>query len=405
MIGVEGGSTAGFLAGFSLETLVAPYDLTEFTTDHWDRIPLLVQRGLPDFYTGLTSISEIDAAVAAGAIQVSSADAGSRHEQVQARDHTEPSSLAIDTVLARMAEGKTLILKHAETALPGHARMCRLLMVETGHPWHCDIHATPPGGQGLDARVDAMGVFILQLDGSKDWTFGNSQFCRPVTSEHVRSIPVQWEKDSKTARLNAGDMLYLPRGVPHAAMSANGCGSLHIALSVAEYSWSQLANTEVDAKARPRRAAKVPPLDANSPLRDLLPLGFHRDDATLIEQCETRLPDSEPARVHAFLEQQVHAFEPDLAGRFTSALGALSLSPTAKLLRRKDTLWRIVQSGSMCQVISGPIRLAFPAHARPFVETLLTQGGELDQIDDDLTEPERIAIANSLLRHNLLRRG
>ena len=396
MLGVEGGSTAGFLAGFSLETLVAPVDLTEFTNDHWDRAPLLVRRGLPDFYAGLTSISEIDAAVAAGSVQVSYIDARSGDGRTWVRNQSDPSQPASDTLLARMAEGATLIVDRAETTLAGLAHMCRLLMVETGHPWHCNLYATPPGGQGFDAHLDDTGVFILQISGSKEWSYGSTQLCRPIAGEHGTDAPHGWQDDAETARLNAGDLLYLPRGTPHSAKAGDGQGSLHITLTVAEFSWMQVATLDDASVSEKTRSA-------TSGMRDLLPIGFHRDDAALCHMFEERFPGAGAARMEAFLLRQVRQFRCDLSGRFGMALDPVALQAHSKVLHREDLLWRITDQGDMRSVISGPICLAFPERAETFVRALLTRGGVIGGVFSDLTEDERIAVASSLLQHNLVR--
>ena len=85
------------------------------------------------------------------------------------------------------------------------------------------------------------------------------------------------------------------------------------------------------------------------------------------------------------------------------ALDPVALQAHSKVLHREDLLWRITDQGDMRSVISGPICLAFPERAETFVRTLLTRGGVIGGVFSDLNEDERIAVASSLLQHNLVR--
>lgn len=390
MIGVEGGSTEGFLAGFSLESLVAPEDLDIFVDSHWDRAPLAVKRGFADFYDGLTSLAEIDAAIAASAFRTSCVDARDGKGRTWIPDPEDSTRPAMNALLARMNKGATLILDDADRVLPGLGRISRLLMAETGHVWHCNLYATPPGGQGFDAHVDDAGVFILQIAGKKRWTYGREQVRRPISGEGGSAASEDWETDAEQFTLAPGDLLYLPRGVPHAAEAPSDSGSLHVTLTVAETSWAECAGLDA-------------PLSDSD--RDLLPIGFQLDADALQAALAQRHPDIAKGRIDAFLSAQARRFRPDLSGRFTRAMHPPDLTPDTRTRKRKDLFWHITGAEAQRALICGPIRLSFPMRAEAFVRRLLTRAGVAQDTDSDLSPDEQAAIAGMLLQHGLIRLG
>lgn len=385
---------AGFLAGLSLETLVAPVPRRRFLSDHWDRAPLILNRHLKSFYTGLISLDEVDSALASGRLNASSVDARDGKGRTWARRHGEP---ATDALLHRFSGGATLILDAAQTALPGLGRMCRLLMAETGHAWHCNLYVTPPGGQGFEAHVDDTGVFILQIEGHKTWWFGHSQIARPIAREGGRPAPLGWEDEAQQAVLGPGDMLYLPRGVPHAAAAhAPESGSFHVTLTVAESSYADVAGESAGNLA------------ADDPLRDLLPIGFQTDAEALAAGVSERWNGAAAQPVETFLQQQARRFEPDVSGRLAAAFRPCPLTDDTEVSPRDDLHWHIgpdPAGGTTARVLTcGPIQLGFPESAEPAIRHLLTRRTRIEGLPGDHPQADRIALAQAVLDHGLVTR-
>ena len=360
-----------------------------FQRDHWDAAPLY-QTGEADRFAALVSVTEVDHAVASGLLNISYTDARKGESRTYLTEGDSPPRPATDAYLARLSGGATLILDAAERQLPGLGALCRRLMARTGHPWHCNLYVTPLGGQGFAGHVDDSGVFILQIFGSKHWRYGRTQVCRPVRGEDHPVAPEGWEADAQEATLTAGDLLYLPRGIPHAASTSDE-GSLHVTLTVSEVSWAQLAGVEAGA-----------PVD---PLRDVLPMGFHRDEAALMEGLARHGIDDATKKARDFLDRLAGRFRPDFTGRLSAALQPVSVTLETPLTPCPDLSWRLSPQGDAVQLICGPIRLDLPPRAAEAVRAALQRPMTVSGLPGELTNPERVALAKCLVEHGLVARA
>ena len=125
------------------------------------------------------------------------------------------------------------------------------------------VFLTPPRSQGFPAHRDEHASFVIQLEGSKEWTTYASdpgdgpagapaEVDRPggVASEALRSMV------ARTHHLEAGDVLYLPEWVPHEARAAES-HSLHVTVRIFPLRWVDLAQEAfVDS---PALAGAIPP--------------------------------------------------------------------------------------------------------------------------------------------------
>eukprot|EP01088_Endostelium_zonatum_P016079 TRINITY_DN419_c0_g1_i2.p1 TRINITY_DN419_c0_g1~~TRINITY_DN419_c0_g1_i2.p1 ORF type:complete len:738 (-),score=338.01 TRINITY_DN419_c0_g1_i2:69-2282(-) len=113
-----------------------------------------------------------------------------------------------------------------------------------------NVYITPAGqSQGLAPHSDSAELFILQLSGSKKWKIYNpSEFDPPLQTlpnESSEDIPRDFlpEKPVLEAELKTGDLLYVPRGFVHEAMTTSE-ESNHITLSTYEKNnWASFVNT------------------------------------------------------------------------------------------------------------------------------------------------------------------
>ena len=94
-------------------------------------------------------------------------------------------------------------------------------------------YLTPARAQGLAPHHDDVEVFILQTEGSKLWRLWAGPLSLPET--YSADIPRQELPDNHAeVLLQCGDVLYLPRGTIHEAVSQEGF-STHVTISVYQH--------------------------------------------------------------------------------------------------------------------------------------------------------------------------
>lgn len=104
--------------------------------------------------------------------------------------------------------------------------------------FHCmtgaNVYLTPPNSQGFAPHYDDIEAFVLQIEGKKLWKLyaprTENEFLPRVSSGNFK--PDEIGKPILERTLEAGDLMYFPRGTIHQAQTVPGHHSLHITLSV-----------------------------------------------------------------------------------------------------------------------------------------------------------------------------
>lgn len=161
------------------------------------------------------------------------------------QDMVDPDGmLDLRKIKAAFAGGETLYLTKAERVSSPLMSLCRAVeldLVARGVRLRKSVNAhvflTPPGSQGFPAHRDEHASFVLQVEGSKEWTVyelegGPRGALRPggVEPSSLR------QAKAHAYRLVMGDVLYVPEWWPHEAR-ASDAHSLHVTLRVFPLRW------------------------------------------------------------------------------------------------------------------------------------------------------------------------
>lgn len=215
-----------------------------------------------------------------------------------------------------LLDGVSLIVNRADYLDESVREACRDVCRSTGLP-HCytNVYVTPPRSRAVGAHADDRDVFIVQIDGSKRWLVWDSPpIPFPYSDEQVgKQLPVpELGVPAIDVMLDAGDVLYVPRGWVHRAETArNSSSHATFALATHDWTWASVAaavlRSSLDADLRWRRALPLSePLDAR-PLaeaaaaaldsaalerefRRRIELQWRRDDS-IIQRIATDVPE------------------------------------------------------------------------------------------------------------------
>lgn len=126
-----------------------------------------------------------------------------------------------------LADGATLVLDAIDELHPGVGRLAQGLErhLRTGVQINAYASWTPEEGFGV--HWDDHDVLVLQLDGAKRWRIYGPTREAPLHRDVDVPEPPPNEPLVELA-LDAGDMLYLPRGWWHAVAASEGVHSLHL---------------------------------------------------------------------------------------------------------------------------------------------------------------------------------
>lgn len=132
---------------------------------------------------------------------------------------------------------------------PPLAEFCRELEAELGHPAQANAYYTPASAQGFAVHHDTHDVFCLQVEGEKRWLVYPPVLELPLKQQ--KYVPAMGEPGEPVmdVTLRAGDMLYLPRGWLHQAMTSD-VPSLHLTVGISVATWRDAMREALDEAAR-----------------------------------------------------------------------------------------------------------------------------------------------------------
>jgi bifunctional lysine-specific demethylase and histidyl-hydroxylase NO66 len=151
-------------------------------------------------------------------------------------------------VLELHAAGATMVVQGLQFTDPRFGRLATNLALDLDQAVQINAYLTPEAAKGLELHFDYHDVFVVQLDGATRWRVWEplARTRLPVKSARV-TMPTFDElgPPALDRTLVAGDVLYLPRGFPHAAETVDAA-STHLTIGVLAATWHQAVRHALD---------------------------------------------------------------------------------------------------------------------------------------------------------------
>lgn len=195
------------------------------------------------YYSDLLSIPQIDAAVNKEHVEYTTNVDVTSYKDGQ-RTTLNPDGRANSAELwSFYNEGCSLRFLNPHLFFPQIYRLNSTMQEYFSCMVGANVYLTPPNSQGFAPHFDDIEAFVLQVEGKKHWRVYAPRSV-PETLPRVSSPNYAQEEigdEIMDVVLEAGDMLYFPRGFIHQANTVPGHHSLHITLSTYQRnSWADL---------------------------------------------------------------------------------------------------------------------------------------------------------------------
>jgi len=387
-------TTCRFLENLTLGSLLAPFPEEEFRTQYWEQKPLIVLRGNPDFYGDFYTLKDFDAAIARAPDHVNTANAAANKKAVTYRSTTVRG---IESVLADMREGHTLMLDRLNEADPKLGLFCRLLGSELGSSSQTNLYLTPAHGQGYFPHWDNHDVFILQVMGSKRWKIEKTRRAFPGSGDRMGDDGRELRGSVHSFTLEQGDLVYIPRGFVHAAE----CGevpSLHITFGIRPFLLEEVLAEAI-------RAA----VQRDERWRAALPLGFMRGQREqVVRRAMAALRDITDeaflsAVVDRFRERSVETFPLDVSGQVADFFQPVPIGLDDRVGPRRGIVYRVRSDGDSVRLNYGARTIVFPGFFQEALSfSLETPAYRVRDLPGELQDEERIVFIERLMREGLV---
>lgn len=390
----------------SFADLIAPTSTEDFFADYWETTFLHV-RHAPGRFAGYFSLRDIAAWVSStrsGVVFVLlPEDEGVRFEIHQAQDLTPGA------VLGNFRRGFAQILKQLADWPPLQG-----LVHHLGRVFHAEVRVnaflTPAGARTHPTYTANDDILVLQLEGEAVWRLHELSLLQLDLSQKKNlEFPEEWQRRTEApilaeVRLRPGDLLFIPRGMPHHLTPPDGT-SLHLSIYITPLSWMGFLKVAAEYAAV-----------HSQELRRALPPGFVESE----EICDRmRSTFQEVMRVF----QEV-SFDGVLAavkrnrvalqgfpcdGQFEDLAGAEGLSVDSEVERRPDVLCTVEevfdaeQNRRKSTLFFGDGRLSGPQHLQRALEFIRDHKRFHVSEIPGLDEKGQLVLARRLIAEGLLR--
>jgi ribosomal protein L16 Arg81 hydroxylase len=277
-----------------LHDLLTPVLPGNFFRDYWERFVCLVQRWGNNHYSDLCSIAELDSLIALTSdpsspykVRLVKTQQGSLN--TRAVPFTSEGIINIYHVYRScFEEGYTISIDRVDLKWKPVSELCRQLEETLQHPVAANLYFTPPQAQGFLPHYDTHDVFILQVEGAKVWRVYESPTELPLIQTNSSLPSEDLGTPKQTMKLEAGDLLYIPRGMIHDTFTENK-PSLHITVGVHVFRWVDLISEALACLA-----------EDDADFREALPPGFLNGDDEVLSD------DREPGYLENRLRQMLY---------------------------------------------------------------------------------------------------
>jgi ribosomal protein L16 Arg81 hydroxylase len=255
---------------FDFARLLSPLAVEEFFSTYWERQHWHLKRDQPHYYNSLITAVDLeniisDSDVRYPAIRLAKGG-GYFPAEVYTRNvkHGDESFLGVPDVKRISDEyrrGATVALPALHRTWKPLGLLCEQLQNEFDHPAHANVYLTPGNAAGFTPHYDVHEVFVLQIAGRKRWSLYAPVIDLPYRTQPFTPQAYSGQAPMATLDLEAGDLLYLPRGVLHSTTTSDSF-SAHVTIGITVFTWIDLLREVTQHAVNDRE------------LRKALPVGF-----------------------------------------------------------------------------------------------------------------------------------
>jgi ribosomal protein L16 Arg81 hydroxylase len=251
----------------TLTYILNPYELDKFLAKYWTYKAILIPCIENKSFENLFSWDKLNYLLNFNDLDSSSLDLIIGGKVYQNNGKDEGKSFQKDSLIEFIQKGASLRFRNVHNKIP---EICELVFnlkkeIDTASQIYVNAYYSGAGTQGFICHYDPHEVFILQIEGQKEWrVFEDTIIKYPLKSPKL-PLPPASKEPYLTCTLNPGDVLYIPRGHSHYAIALEQA-SLHLTIAVCCSTGIDFLEWLVNRARRKQEWRKALPLAINNDL-------------------------------------------------------------------------------------------------------------------------------------------
>ncbi len=385
--------------------LIYPVSLDEFKEKYWDNEVLLLKREDRSFNESLLKISEVDEVLDYHRPNGASIRVVKNQEPLHKNKYeNEDGSLNLNQLYAAYGDGYTIVINEIDRFWKPIKTLCQNVKGLLNHKTKGNMYLTPKNQKALLPHYDTHDVFVVQVSGKKHWKIYDDQYKTPLVNSFQPIFQREQLQNVKEITLEAGDMMYIPRGIPHEAYTTDD-SSLHLTIGVYPTQWLDFFNKTLQNLAQ-----------TDVSLRKALPIGYLNDNDAInvikskIEEISQIVCNDISKKTSVYgsaqlLKEELRSENPPQADGHFESLDAMDcIGLDTHLVKRNNVTSAVQQLGNISRiifpgnVIRGPITIA------PCFEFISENKGGFQVSEIPLiNDANKIKLCKRLIRGGLLK--
>ncbi|WP_299618584.1 cupin domain-containing protein [uncultured Tenacibaculum sp.] len=389
----------------SFEDLIYPVSLNEFKEKYWDKEVLLLKRDNISFNESLLKISEVDEVLDYHRPNGANIRVVKNQEPLYKNKYeNEDGSLNLNQLYAAYGDGYTIVINEIDRFWKPIKTLCKNVKRLLNHKTKGNMYLTPKNQKALLPHYDTHDVFVVQLSGKKHWKIYDDQYKTPLVNSFQPIFQREQLQGVKEIILEAGDMMYIPRGIPHEAYTTDD-SSLHLTIGVYPTQWLDFFSKTLHNLAQ-----------TDISLRKALPVGYLNSEDVIslikskIEEISQTLCNDISRKNNIYGSVQLLKEElrsensPQADGHFESLDVMDCIDLDTHLIKRKNVDSTVQQVGNISRIIFPGNVIRGPISIAPCLEFISENKGgfkinEIPLINDT----NKIKLCKRLIRGGLLK--
>lgn len=393
------------VTAFDFQSLMEPISAPEFFNTYWEKEPLIIHREQEAYFNELFSIETVDQVLDLHRPTGSSIRVVKNQEPLLSTKYeNHDGSLNLNQLYASYADGYTIVINELQRYWQPLQVLCQNMSSFLSHHTVGNMYLTPKNQKALLPHYDTHDVFVIQVAGKKHWKIYDSPSPTPLLHSFQPVFQREQLQNMKDVTLYAGDMMYMPRGVPHEAFTTDD-SSLHITIGVHPAQWLDLITNAMKQLA----FSKIE-------LRRALPQGYLNPESwtpEFIEEMQSHFKGmlesiAQEANVHGGVQMLAEEFRSQHSlrgdGHFAQIDQAEGLSLDVHLEKRQKMRCAVQDLGPFSRVVFPGNMIKGPSHISTALKFIAAAKGsfQLNELPG-INDVNKIKLAARLIRGGLLK--
>jgi hypothetical protein len=375
-----------------------------FIQEVWERKPCVISGRRSDHYADVLTLADMDAIVSVSESgktehSVDIVRYGENGQQDGSVPRTAQELPDLRHVYRAYDDGYSIKINGVHRRWGPIARLCNALQRRLHHPVGGFLFLTPAQAQAVAPHLDGYDTFLLQIDGVKHWRVYEPTVSLPLSSMAGAVERSQLGRPVVDVDLEAGDLLYIPRGFIHEGLTAD-VSSLHLTLAVRVTRWVHVLEHAIALAAQ-----------RDVRLREAVPAGYLESDEAaeamgqrfhdLLRQVLDDVPfdDLRTSLLGTFTDHQ----QVPLDGHFASLDRLRSLDAHTIVRRRTGMLCSVTRDDGQAMIWFSGVPVGAPVTVEPALRFIAeTERFAIRDLPDCLTEKGKGVLVRRLIREGLL---